>query len=365
MPCEKTGKVLRMHHSQQATLNCVMPWKALHMDEYNGKVVALPCCMGWIKTSYGDIGSAPLLELWNSEEAQRIRRLIATGRQHEICSSNCSYWMSGRYGETALRIVDGPLEFVENQQNNLAEIRQRKSVLRSRPMFLKVLPTLHCNLRCSMCFQCNYNTNSLGEDIWKEIEQLLPYAHEITFQGGEATIDKDFRDFIDSDVLRSHQNINVSLITNGTVLDEKLFEGLRKVKISYIIVSLNAATPETYARITGKDFFNRVVSNLHKLSELARHHPQGKFALYTSFVVMRSNFHELPQFLKIASDLGSEVQLVQVIGNRNGEDIFVRTDQHEALRNILDHTSCISTGKTKDQVERIRLILDSHQFSVP
>lgn len=352
------------YRSQQTILPCVMPWKALHMDEYNGKIFALPCCLSWVKKSYGVVGSAPLQELWNSESAQHIRQLIVDGRQHEICSEHCSYWMSGRYGETALRIVDGSPEFIENQRINLMEIQQRKSVLRSMPMLLKVVPTLHCNLRCSMCFQSNYNANILDKDIWKEIKQLLPYTHEITFQGGEVTLDKDFRKFINSVELRLHSHINISLITNGTILDKRLLEGLSKVKLNYIVVSLNAATQETYTRITGKNFFNRVVGNLHRLSELTRHHPQGNFTLYTSFVVMRSNFHELPQFLKLSSDLGAEVQLLNVIGNRNGEDIFVQTDQHKALRHTLDHASCISTGIAKTQVERIRIILDSHKSPI-
>jgi MoaA/NifB/PqqE/SkfB family radical SAM enzyme len=334
------------------------------MDECNGRIFALPCCMNWIKSSYGAVGSASLQELWNSEGARRIRELIAAGRHHEICSAQCSYWMSGLYGETALRIVDGSPEFVENQQINLAEIRQRKSVLRSRPMLLKVLPTLRCNLRCSMCFQDNYDANNLGEDTWKEIERLLPYTHEIAFQGGEAALDKDFRNFIDSAELRAHRHIKIGLITNGTVLDAKLLEGLRQVKLNYIVVSLNAATRETYARITGKDFFNRAVDNLRRLGELSRRHPQGCFTLYASFVVMRSNFHELPQFLRFSSDMGAEVQLLNVIGDRNGEDIFVRTDQHEALRRVLDLASNISTGTAKTQVERIRMILDSHRLPI-
>jgi molybdenum cofactor biosynthesis enzyme MoaA len=160
-----------------------------------------------------------------------------------------------------------------------------------------------------------------------------------------------------------HPHINISLITNGTVLDKSLHEGLRQVKLGYIIVSLNAATRETYIQISGQDFFDRVIGNLRKLSELVLNHPQGKFALYINFVIMRSNLQELPQFIRLANDLGIEIQLVQVIGNRNNEDIFVQTDQHDALRHVLDQASNISTGTSKEQVERIRIILDSYQPS--
>lgn len=331
------------------------------MDECNGKICALPCCLSWIRGHYGVIGSAPLLEIWNGEGARRIRELIAAGRQKDICAPNCPHRMSGRYNETGLSIMNGPAEFVENQQLNLSEIKQRKSVLHSRPILLKVVPTLRCNLRCSMCFQENYSTPNLGENFWRDIEHLLPYVHEITFQGGEVTLDKGFRSFIESASLRSHRHLRISLITNGTVLDDRLLKGLARVRLNYVIVSLNAATRETYTQITKKDLFNRVVGNIRRLNELADYHPQGDFTVYASFVIMRSNFHELPQFLGFARDLGTEVQLLHVIGDCGGEDIFARTDQHEALHHILDHASNISSGTAKEQIERIRKILESHQ----
>lgn len=353
--------MIATHRSQQPTLDCVMPWKALYMDECDGKVAALPCCLSWIRSNYGAIGTAPLQELWNSKGAQRIRQLIATGRQQEICDPHCPYWMSGRYGESALRIVDGHPEFVANQKLNLTEIRERRTVLRSWPMLLKVLPTLRCNLRCSMCFQNHYSAVDLGEDFWREIERLLPYTHEITFQGGEATIDQSFRSFLDSAPLRAHPHVRISLITNGTVLDFILLDVLRQVRMNYVIISLNAATRETYAQITQKDLFDRVVDNLRSWIELANSHPRGNFAVYVSFVVMRSNFRELPQFLRFVEDLGAEVQLLHVIGNRKGEDIFVRADQHVALRRVLNEARDIARGAAKDQVERICDILGSHQ----
>lgn len=256
--------------------------------------------------------------------------------------------MSGHYGESSLRIVDGPPEFVANQEFNLLEIRDRRTILRSRPMLLKVLPTLHCNLQCSMCFQDHSSSVDLGEDFWWEIEQLLPYAHEITFQGGEATLDRGVRSFLCSAQLRAYKHVHISLITNGTVLDSKLFDALCQVRMNYVIVSLNAATRETYAQITQKDLFDRVVDNLRSWIELANSHPRGNFNVYASFVVMRSNFRELPQFLRFVEELGAEVQLLHVIGNRKGEDIFVRTDQHVTLRRVLNEARDIARGTAKD-----------------
>ena len=346
--------------SQKTELECIMPWKALYMDECNGKVAALPCCAGWVNTTYGNIGSATLQELWNSEGAQHIRKLIAAGRLREICNPHCSFLLSGRHGENTLRIIDGSSEFIENQRINLDEIRQRKSVLCSLPMLLRVVPSLQCNLRCTMCFQCSYDAAGLDGGTWHEIKELLPYTHEITFQGGEAAINKDFRNFLDSQSLRMHSHVLISLITNGTVLDAGLQKSLARVKLNFITVSLNAASRETYAKITGKDFFDRVLGNLKKLKELTSNHPSGKFNLRVSFVVMRSNYKELPMFLHLAEELGIEVQLLQIIGNRNNEDVFSLSDEHMAFGCVLDEASKFATGTAKEQVERIRMILNSY-----
>ena len=91
-------------------------------------------------------------------------------------------------------------------------------------------------------------------------------------------------------------------------------------------------------------------------------HQMGTFSVYASFVVMRSNFRELPQFIQLATEWGAVVQLLHVIGNRENEDIFVRQDQHEALSEVLDEAFHVAReGDAKDQVTRIRNILDSHR----
>jgi hypothetical protein len=76
---------------------------------------------------------------------------------------------------------------------------------------------------------------------------------------------------------------------------------------------------------------------------------------------MRSNFQELPRFIWLADEWGAAVQLLHVIGNREGEDIFVRQDQHRALYGVLEEADEVARGAARDQVARIRKILDAHQ----
>lgn len=357
----KNARQCREKH-EDCRLGCLMPWKALYMDELDGRIAALPCCLSWIKAEYGTVGEASLESLWNSDGAQRIRELLASDRQDEICDPHCPYLISENYGEAALREIDGPPEFVANQRLNNLEIAQRRTYLHSHPMLLKVLPTLTCNLHCTMCFQNHDAHFELPASVWEEINSLLPFTHEVTFQGGEVTIDDAFRAFLESQGLRDNPHVRVSLITNGTVLDKALQERLSQVRVNYMIVSVNAVTRETYRRISGKDMFDRVAHNLRTLSTMGSKHAKGNFSVYASFVVMRSNFHELPRFIEFAGNAGAQVQLLHVLGDRNGEDIFVRPDQHAALKQILDETLGLATGQARDQVMRICTILDSYRI---
>ena len=345
--------------SQKAPLACIMPWKALYMDECDGSLAALPCCLSWSRSTYGAIGSASLHELWNSRGAQKIRQLIADGQHQEICDPYCPYLMSGRYSEAALHIVDGPPEFVENQKLNLTEIQNRQIVLRSSPMLLKIIPTLRCNLRCSMCYQDHYSPINLGPHFWQETKQLLPFTHEITFQGGEATIDRRFRSFLTSALFRAQPHVRISLITNGTVFDARLVDILAQAKMNYVIISLNAATRNTYSHITKKDIFDATLENIKRWIAFAEDHQRGTFDIFLSFVVMRSNFLELPQFIRLAESLGANIQLLHVIGNRNNEDIFCSGTHASALREVLDESKIAARGAARDQVERIKTIFEA------
>ena len=342
------------------SLSCIMPWKALYMDECNGQVCALPCCLSWITKYYGEVGTTSLKELWNSEGAQYIRHIIASGRQSEICNRHCPNWMTGHYEERAHKILDGPPLFVENQHINLQEIRERKTYLQSKPILLKVIPTLSCNLRCSMCFQKHYETLDVSPSLWAEVEDFFPYIYDIVFQGGEVTLDEGFINFMNSESLKIHNQVHLSLITNGTTLDERLIDNLSKVRIKDVIVSINAATRQTYFQISKRDFFDRVINNVSSLVRLSSSHAKGKFKVHASFVVMRSNFTELPDFVQLADNLGVELQLLQVIGNRNDQDIFTIKDQHQALRNVLRKAEQISRGMAKEQVNQIQMILDGY-----
>jgi len=337
------------------------------MDEQDGRVAVLPCCLGWIKQTYGFVDEAPLTELWNSPGAQKIRALIASGRQDEVCDRHCKYLTSGRFSEEAWegRVIDGPANFVANQRLNSQEISERRTVLCSRPMMLKVISTFRCNIRCTMCFQKHFGPAELGIDFWPQIEEHLPYANEAIFQGGEATVDRGFRAFLTGAALRAHPHVGIGLITNGTIFDNGLQQAISAVRVQFVNVSINAARSDTYLAVTNRDVFDSVVANTRRWVELSNSHRMGRFPVYASFVVMRSNFRELPDFVQLADNIGATVQLQMLIGDPGQENILRRKELDGAFRDVLDQAERIAGDEAKKQLIGLRTQLPSNKQIEP
>lgn len=310
----------------EAKLSCVMPWKAFYMDERDGVMSAMPCCANWINRDYGKIDTGVSLEeLWNGAGAQLIRQILTDGREHEICVPDCPWLISGRFSEQALRVIPGPAAFEENQRLNNNEILERKLVLASRPMAIRIIPTLRCNIDCRMCYQDHDAELPLPPSFIGEVRQLGPYIYDYQLHGGEVLISPHFREWVSPEWFDVNPQMLLSLVTNATSIPKGNRDILDRIRINYITVSINAATRETYRHITGADLFDRVMENIVMLREIGRKHQKRPFEVYLSFVIMRSNYHEVPAFVELANRLDLPFRLLTVVGDRNRESIFNET----------------------------------------
>lgn len=291
-------------------LPCIMPWKAFYMDDYKREMVALPCCANWINYSYGNLQNNSISELWNSEKAQYIRKMISEGNIEKVCSKNCPYLYKKDYSEVNLRIIQGPEDFIRNQKLNNEEIKQRRIILQSKPMLFKLVPTLKCQLRCKMCFQNSSAEPNLYYKFYQDFFNLLPYLYEVTFQGGEILSSVKFKNFISNNLFLNQLHIQISLLTNGTNLPEIFIKTIRKLKVNYILISLNAATRETYKHITGKDLFNQVLKNVQKLKNISKRY---NFTIFLSFLIMTLNYFEIEKFIELCNIFGVSFKLAPAL----------------------------------------------------
>ncbi|MGJ3258672.1 MAG: radical SAM protein [Rhodospirillales bacterium] len=157
-----------------------------------------------------------------------------------------------------------------------------------------------CNLNCQMCYTINHSDKKATLDL-SDIKTIMDEcaAHElpaaVVGMGSEALIYKGARDAIEA--IREAGVMDLFLGTNGVLLTEELCEFLVEQRVARIEVSLDAATPETYRKIRGKDELLRIEDNLERLIQ-ARERAGSKLpVIRLCFCVQEDNLHEQRAFL--------------------------------------------------------------------
>lgn len=328
------------------------------MDERKGVLRVLPCCANWLTGDFGSIDQTSFfLEIWNSSGAQKIRYLLANGRQNEICSPDCPYLNSGKFSEDELCIFPGPESYRKNQEINNVEIRERRVILESFPMALRVIPTLSCNIRCRMCHQDHSTKLNIPAPFMEELRGLLPYIYDYQLHGGEVLISPLFKKWANPQWYDAYPQLRLSLITNGTYIPSESINVLQKIKVNYITISINSATEETYEYITGFDLFEQVKSNVIMLRNISRNHTVRPFDIYISFVIMRCNYQEIPDFVALANELEVPYRLLLITGNNEGESIYSNPQILHDIVHKIDESFSISEESSIHELNMIKTSL--------
>jgi len=173
-------------------------------------------------------------------------------------------------------------------------------------------PTNICNMNCSTCMR-NVWEMSLGRMSADTFELIISSLKDfdplptIFFGGiGEPLSHPELIEMV-----RQVKSLGarVELITNGTLLDEELSTRLIEVGLDMLWVSIDGATPESYADVRLGDALPQVIENLQRLQSLrqafysfsAHNNPD----LGIAFVAMRRNITDLPAVLQLGTQLGA------------------------------------------------------------
>ena len=136
------------------------------------------------------------------------------------------------------------------------------------PLTVTIELVNRCNLSCVMCYTANH---SLPKETLRldEVERIF---EEVAAQGGpavligmgsEAMVYKDVREVIKA--AAANDIMDLFFISNGTLLDAETCELLVTSGVSRVLISLDAATPETFTKIRGKDELANIERNVHTL----------------------------------------------------------------------------------------------------
>lgn len=280
--------------NDSSIIKCHRPWTGFEIVDHIGDV--RPCC--WGKTTCGNVNDSSPEEIWAGEGYQYYRMKMLAGETDAICADHCPI-LNGHYDESSK-----PLSTL--------------SVTHSPPpQYLRVVPTTRCNLRCPMCYQQDSPAPRLPASLFESLRPWLSTAIEFQILGGEPFLAPECLDWIKRITPADFPTLRLSAITNGLGFSKATCGLVRERRWSWILVSIDAASPGTFARVRGGDF-NALMLGLDRLAEL-RSQTIDPFEIRFGFTLQRSNLHEVDRFIDLCADYRAVPQFTLVFGDWHSE----------------------------------------------
>lgn len=282
---------------------CSAPDSALYFRP-DGIIAA--CCASWHVLGRVDaLPRASLRDIWDGAAARTLRRAVASRDWGFGC------WECGALIDTGRREQSLAVEFDDIAQPHRAPF----------PKLMDFALSNRCNLQCVMC---NGGLSSairahrehrppLGrvydDRFFSELAEFLPHLQRASFKGGEPFLAPENARIWDL-MLGGGFDCDVSVTTNGTVLNDRAVRYLRELRMS-VNVSVDAVNPDLLKAIrVGVD----PAALWRNIDELRSITASTGSSLTMSFCLMSSNWHELPEFLRRAREREANPNVIWVSG---------------------------------------------------
>lgn len=173
--------------------------------------------------------------------------------------------------------------------------------------------TTRCNLKCPNCIR-NAWDEPLGDMrsetfdcIMKSLGQL-PDLREVHFGGfGEPLLHPSLPKMVKR--VKS-LGVRVTLITNGTLLDETMAMALFDARIDRLFVSIDSTQPRLFSERRGGADLRLVLENLKRVKALRDEEGSWKPVLGFEAVVTKSNLDDIKNLPSLASEIGGSIVLL-------------------------------------------------------
>jgi len=206
-------------------------------------------------------------------------------------------------------------------------LTRKKSVY---PIYVEISPSGACNHRCTFCAvdYIGYQTRFLETTLLKKriSEMANKGIRSMMFAGeGEPLLHKDLADIICHTRLAG---IDAAITTNAVALTEK-FARQCLFSTSWIKASVNAGTPQSYAKIHGTkpEDFDRVIANLKKAVQVKKE-LKSACAIGAQMVLLPDNASEALSLARI----GREIGLDYVVIKPYSQHLMSVTHEYEKVR---------------------------------
>lgn len=241
---------------------------------------------------------------------------------------------------------------LSNAIKNLYGFAAHKKVLSSYPIGIDIVASKRCCISCIMCHKYLVGDPwDMSFEVFEQIaEKLFPYLLYVKFASiGEHFLNKDFGKMLE---VCLKYKVDVSITSNGFLVDEKWAQKLIDWNVKKIGFSFDGAKKETYEKIRRGSNYEKVLGNIRKLVEMRNIQKKKYPRIYTTFAASKSNIEELPDFVRLAKNIGIDFIRVQYMF------IYNNMDRNESLYFYPDLVKeCFSKARAAAKELKIKLWL--------
>jgi len=200
-----------------------------------------------------------------------------------------------------------------------------------------------CNLACTHCphvtfkksehYGARYLDPDLNEKMIQEVSQhgqgktqYIRYS-----SNGEPLIHPHGYEMIEAAV--KYSGVFVTLTTNGTIMNEKRTTRLLEAGVHLIDISIDAFTPETYAKIRVNGNLEVTRTNVLRLLQWVRE-SNANTKVVVSFVEQPGNTHETKDFESFWKDQGADFVIIRRLHSCSGAKNELAEINRQSLKRV-------------------------------
>jgi MoaA/NifB/PqqE/SkfB family radical SAM enzyme len=192
---------------------------------------------------------------------------------------------------------------------------QRSRTAEAPPVCVYLEVTNRCNLLCETCprtFEALEPPADMSWQLFTSIVDQLPGLARAVLHGvGEPMLVKSLPRMIR---YLKDRGVYVLFNTNGTLLTPKKRREIIDTGLDELRVSLDAAEAQSFFKVRGKNFFDRIVRNVGEFTALQKEIGAATPRVSLWLTGLKETVEQLPDFVQLAARIGvGEVYLQRLV----------------------------------------------------
>jgi len=215
---------------------------------------------------------------------------------------------------------------------------ERSRTAEAPPVCVYLEVTNRCNLLCETCPRTFEALEPPADMSWRLftsiVDQLPGLARAVLHGVGEPMLVRNLPRMIR---YLKERGVYVLFNTNGTLLAPKKRSEIIETGLDELRVSLDAAEAQSFFKVRGKNFFDRIVRNVGEFTTLQNEIGAATPRVSLWLTGLKETVGQLPEFVRLAARIGvKEVYLQRLVFDdlgrglaREASSLFERTQREE------------------------------------